>query len=143
MKNNNRGKDNTLVPLFSTSVTCGYPSETDDDHVDMPIDFNELILPHRSSTYCLRASGDSLKDAGILDGDIIVVDKSLEPINNNLVVAMVDGGFTAKRLRIETKNGVKRIWLHPENEDYNDIEITETMEFSLFGVISGVVRTLR
>ena len=119
-------------------IKCGFPSPAADSR-ENPLDFNQLLLKHRASTYCLKASGNSLEKSGIYDGDILVVDKSINAKNNDLVVAEYEGEFTAKRLKIKDD----KIYLHPENVDFEDIEINNLDDFSIFGVISAVVRTLR
>lgn len=124
--------------LMEIPIKCGFPSPALDSR-ENPLDFNELLLKHRSSTYCLKASGNSLEKSGIYDGDILVVDKSVNAKHNDLVVAEYEGEFTAKRLKIKND----KIFLHPENNDFDDIEISNLDDFSLFGVITAVVRTLR
>jgi DNA polymerase V len=129
---------NSPTIIMDIPVACGFPSPAADSK-ENSLDFNELLLKHKSSTYCLRASGRSLENSGIQDGDILIVDKSLSPRNNDLVVAEYQGGFTAKRLKIQGNH----IFLHPECDDFEDIIISEKDSFSLFGVITGVVRTYR
>jgi DNA polymerase V len=124
--------------LMEIPIKCGFPSPAADSR-ENPLDFNDLLLKHKASTYCLKASGDSLEKSGIFDGDILVVDKSLNAKNNDLVVAEYEGEFTAKRLKVSGEN----VSLHPENNDFDDIEITNFDNFSIFGVITAVVRTLR
>lgn len=124
--------------LMEIPVKCGFPSPAVDSR-ENPLDFNKLLLKHQASTYCLKASGNSLEKSGILDGDILVVDKSINAKNNDLVIAEYEGEFTAKRLKIKGD----RVYLHPENNDFDDIEINNLDNFSIFGVISAVVRTLR
>jgi DNA polymerase V len=131
-------KNNSPTIIMDIPVACGFPSPAADSK-ENSLDFNELLLKHKSSTYCLRASGRSLENSGIHDGDILIVDKSLSPKNNDLVVAEYQGGFTAKRLKIQGDS----ISLHPECDDFEDIIISEKDSFSLFGVISGIVRIYR
>lgn len=135
MENKN---NNSPTIIMDIPVACGFPSPAADSK-ENSLDFNKLLLKHKSSTYCLRASGRSLENAGIQDRDILVVDKSLSPRNNDLVIAEYQGGFTAKRLKIQGDH----IFLHPECDDFEDIIISEKDNFSLFGVITGVVRTYR
>ena len=130
-------KENPTI-LMEIPVKCGFPSPAADSR-ENPLDFNDLLLKHRASTYCLKASGDSLEKSGILDGDILVVDKSIIAKNNDLVIAEYEGEFTAKRLKIQGD----KVYLHPENNNFDDIEITNLDSFALFGVITAVVRTLR
>lgn len=131
-------KNDAPTILMEIPIKCGFPSPAIDSR-ENPLDFNDLLLKHKYSTYCLRASGNSLEKTGIFDGDILVVDKSIEAKNNDLVIAEYQGEFTAKRLKIKDN----RIFLHPENNQYEDIEINNVDDFALFGVITAVVRTLR
>lgn len=128
-------KQNFPTVLMEIPISCGFPSPAYDSK-ELPLDFNDLLLKHKSSTYCLRASGHSLENCGIYDGDILVVDKSLNAKNNDLVVAEYQGNFTAKRLIIKGET----IFLHPESNDYEDIIIKRKNELILFGVISAVIR---
>jgi DNA polymerase V len=131
-------QDKKPTIIMEIPIKCGFPSPAIDSR-ENPLDFNDLLLKHRASTYCLRASGNSLEKSGIFDGDILVVDKSIKAKNNDLIVAEYEGEFTAKRLKIKGE----KVYLHPENEDFEDIEILNLENFSIFGVITAVVRTLR
>jgi DNA polymerase V len=133
----NKKTDSPTI-IMDTPIACGFPSPAADSR-ENSLDFNELLLKHKSSTYCLKASGRSLENAGIFDGDILIVDKSLSPKQNDLVVAEYQGGFTAKRFKIQGDH----IYLHPENDEFDDIIISERDSLSIFGVITGVVRTYR
>lgn len=122
-------------PLFTSVVRAGFPSPAD-DHLERDLDLHELLISHPAATYYVRLSGDSMKDGGLYDGDILVVDRSLEPAHGNIVVAVVDGEFTVKRLY--RKGG--QIQLKPENELYPPIVITEERELVIWGVVTGSVR---
>ncbi|MCF7946258.1 MAG: hypothetical protein K9L24_05350, partial [Spirochaetia bacterium] len=91
---------------------------------------------HPAASYFLRVSGDSMRDAGILASDIIVVDRSLRPISGDIIVGALNGEFTVKTLL--RKNG--QLILHPENSEYQDILIGSEEDFTVFGVVTGVVR---
>lgn len=127
-----------VVPLMGAQVKAGFPSPAD-DHEDRPLDFNELLIVNPAATFAVKAQGDSMQGAGIFDGDICVVDRALKPIDRDIIVALVNGEFTMKRLRM--KGG--RVWLHPENDQYPDIPITEGTEFEIWGVVPNSVRMLR
>ena len=122
-------------PLFTSVVRAGFPSPAD-DHLERDLDLHELLISHPAATYYVRLSGDSMKDAGLYDGDILVVDRSLEPAHGNIVVAVVDGEFTVKRLY--RRGG--QIQLKPENALYPPIVITEERELVIWGVVTGSVR---
>ena len=131
----------TEVPFFIEKVPCGFPSPGSDCR-ESPLDFNELLTPHKAATYCIRAGGDSMVDAGIFAEDILVVDRSIRPIFGDIVVAEYEGGFTVKRLARPTEPGLKAV-IHPENPNYPDLPIAETTELIIFGVVSAVVRCMR
>lgn len=122
------------LPYFQNGVSAGFPSPAE-DHIDSKIDLNQLLIEHPSATYYVRVNGDSMLDAGILNGDLLIVDRSLEVINNSIVVAYIDGDFTVKRIR-KNKN---KLFLQAENNKYQPIEITEEMDFELFGVVAHAI----
>ena len=122
------------LPYFQNGVSAGFPSPAE-DHIDSKIDLNQLLIEHPSATYYIRVNGDSMLDAGILNGDLLIVDRSLEVINNSIVVAYIDGDFTVKRIR-KNKN---KLFLQAENNKYQPIEITEEMDFELFGVVAHAI----
>lgn len=130
----------TGIPFFTEKVPCGFPSPGSDCREE-PLDFNELLVPHRAASYCIRAGGDSMMGAGIFAGDILVVDRSIRPVFGDIVVAEYDGGFTVKRLLRPDSQDCKAI-LHPENPDYDDIHVSENAELTIFGVVSAVVRRI-
>lgn len=104
---------------------------------NVTLDLNEYCIENPSATYYLRVQGESMKDAGIFDGDILIVDRSLTAEHNQIVIACVDGGMTVKVLELKDN-----IVLHPRNKAYKPIKITESTDFELFGVVVGVVRKL-
>lgn len=119
------------IPLYNSRVKAGFPSPAD-PYLDKVLDLNELCIKHPEATYFVRVSGDSMIDAGIYSGDILIVDRALEPFNNKIVVAAVDDEFTVKRL----KRIHNRVFLWPENKDYEPIEITENCNVEIFGVVT-------
>ena len=128
-------RTNLHVPLMAAPVAAGFPSPAE-EHEDRPLDFNELLERNPASTFAVKAQGDSMVGAGIHDGDICVVDRSLKPVDGSIIVALVNGEFTMKRLRMRAG----RVWLTPENINYPDIPITEGTEFEIWGVIPKSVR---
>jgi DNA polymerase V len=121
-------------PLYS--VPAGYPSAAQ-DYVEQELDLNGYMLgPRRASVFFFRIGGDSMKDAGILHDDIIIVDRSLEVLDGHIVVASLFGEFTCKYYRRNSKG----VWLVPANSEYKSIRITEEMEFTVFGRFNGLVR---
>jgi len=116
-------------------IKAGFASPVG-DFVEKYLDLNELMVKHPIATFFVRVSGDSMKDAGISDGDILVVDRSLNAENNQIIVAVVNGEFTVKRLK---KNGIQ-IYLYPENSKYKPVLITKNMDFLVWGVVTYVVK---
>ena len=122
-------------PLFLSVVAAGFPSPAD-DHLERDLDLHELLISHPAATYYVRLSGDSMKDAGLYDGDILVVDRSLEPAHGNIVVAVLDGEFTVKRLC--KKDG--QVQLQPENSRFPVILVSEDRDLLIWGVVTGSIR---
>ncbi|TVM02595.1 MAG: peptidase S24, partial [Candidatus Brocadia sp. WS118] len=117
-----------------TRVSAGFPSPAD-DHIQKKLDLNELVIKHPAATFFVRVNGDSMKNAGIFHDDILVVDRALDPKNNDIIVCVLNGEFAVKRF---VKNK-RRIVLYPENPDYTPIEVTEEMEFQVWGVVPYVI----
>lgn len=128
---------NMELPLVSSGISAGFPSPAL-DFIDLSIDMNKHLVKHPSATYYGRVSGNSMKDAGIFDGDLLVIDKSLEAENDKIAVCYIDGEFTVKRIRKE-KNC---IWLIPENESYKPIQVTEENDFLIWGIVTHVIKAL-
>lgn len=126
------------IPLYGHTVPAGFPSPAD-DYVEDRLDLNQLLVQNKSATFFLRVKGDSMIGAGINDGDIIVVDRSLEPIERAVVVAIVDGELTVKRLLY--RNGIAE--LHAENPKYHPIQFKEGQELTIWGVVTSSVHTVR
>ena len=124
---------NLELPFFTTRISAGFPSPAD-DHIDQKLDLNSLIK-HPSDTFLVKVEGDSMINAGIQDGDILVVDKAIEPLNNKIVVANINGELTVKRLKIV---GTK-VYLLAENPNYKSIEINTILDFTIRGVVTFVI----
>lgn len=125
------------VPLVVSQVRAGFPSPAE-DYIERPLDFNELLIEHPAATFAVRVAGDSMTGAGIFEGDIAVVDRSRTAVNGNIVLALLDGAFTLKRLRVQGE----RVWLHAENSAYADILVSEGQAFEVWGVVSKSIRML-
>jgi DNA polymerase V len=126
------------LPLVSASVEAGFPSPAD-DHLERGIDLNEELIRNPAATFLVRVKGDSMRDAGIHSGDVLIVDKSLVPTDRKIVVAMIDGNFTVKRFR---KRG-GQVFLEAENPEFPPLEVTEGQELSIFGVVSYIIHQAR
>src|SRR6056300_150258 len=128
-------KNNDLsLPIYSNKVPAGFPSPAD-DHIEGKLDLNTHLIKHPSATFFVKATGDSMIGAGIHEGDILVVDRSLEPRNGKIIIAAVDGSLTVKRL---VKNG-KSTMLSPENNKYEPIKLTENNDIIIWGVVTNVI----
>ena len=125
----------TTRPLFMCKVPAGFPSPAD-DYLDRNLDLNDYFIRHASATFYVYASGDSMIDAGIHHGDLMIVDRALEARHGSIVIAVIDGELTVKQLRKE--NG--QVWLMPANPRFNPIRITPEQEFLIWGVVSGIAR---
>jgi len=123
--------------LFTVTVSAGYPSPSE-DFAEGSLDLNQHLIHHPAATFFVRVRGDSMIGAGIFSGDLLVVDRAIAPHSNSIVIAVVNGELTIKRLHQQDE----QISLLPENPDYSPIEITSAMEFAVWGVVTGVVRRL-
>ena len=125
------------LPYYDTKVQAGFPSPAE-DHLEQRLDLNTLVIDNPSSTFFVRVAGESMRQIGITDGDILVVDRSIESWVNRIVVAVIDSEFTIKRFT--KRNGT--VVLEAENPDYPSITITEEMDFSVWGVVSWTLKKL-
>jgi DNA polymerase V len=127
-----------LTPLYSHSISAGFPSPAD-DYIEDRLDLNELLVSNKPATFFLRVKGDSMVNAGIHHGDIIVVDRSLQPVHRAIVVAVVDGELTVKRLI--SRSGITE--LHAENPKYAPIRLQEGQELTIWGVVTSSVHQVK
>lgn len=128
--------DTTLeLPYISGGVSAGFPSPAL-DFIDLTIDLNKHLIKHPSATYYGRVKGESMKDAGINDGDLLVIDKSIEPVDGKIAVCYIDGEFTLKRIKLDKSE----IWLMPANENYKPIKIEEPNDLRIWGVVTHVIK---
>ena len=118
------------LPLFLERIPCGFPSPAQ-DYVEESLDLNQLVVKHPSATYFVRVSGDSMIGAGIGDGDLLVVDRSLKAEHGDIVVAAVAGEFTVKELRTRPS-----LQLMPHNAQYAPIAFHAEEELQIFGVVT-------
>ena len=124
-------------PLFSDLVQCGFPSPAA-DYVEQRIDLNQLLIQHPSATYFVKASGDSMIDGGISDGDLLIVDSAITSSHGDIVIAAVDGEFTVKKLQLRPT-----VQLIPMNSAYSPIIISSEDTLDVFGVVIHVVKAMR
>jgi DNA polymerase V len=126
------------IPLVSASVEAGFPSPAE-DHTEQSLDLNQELISNPAATFFVRVKGDSMRDAGISNGDILIVDRSVEPKDRQIVVAMLDGDFTVKRLR--QRDG--RIFLEAANSKFKPIEVVGEQELVIWGAVTFVIHQAR
>jgi DNA polymerase V len=129
---------NLKIPLLFSFVHASFPSPAD-DYKERPLDLDELVIQHPEATFYVKVSGESMKDAGITDGDVLVVDRAINATHNAIIVAVLNGEFTVKRLHQENET----IYLVPANPLYQPIQVTEDMHFQVWGVVTYCIRKVR
>ncbi|WP_409373143.1 translesion error-prone DNA polymerase V autoproteolytic subunit [Shewanella sp. SP1S1-7] len=125
------------LSLFSSLIAAGFPSPAQ-DYVEQTLDLYELCIKHPAATFFVKVQGDSMIDAGIFSGDILVVDRSLQPAHGDTVVAAVNGEFTVKQLQLRPV-----VQLLPRNALFSPIAINDESELNIFGVVTNVVKKLK
>jgi DNA polymerase V len=125
------------LPYVVNGISAGFPSPAD-DFLDINIDLNKQLIKNPSTTFYGRVKGDSMNDAGIHDGDLLIIDKSLEPSNNKIAVCFIDGEFTVKRISIEKDI----VWLIAENKNYEPIKVTKDNDLIIWGIVTTVIKQL-
>ena len=125
------------LPLFLERVSAGFPSPAA-DYEEGRLDLNQYLIKNPPATFFVRVAGDSMLGAGIHPGDLLVVDRSLEPKDKNVIIAALNGELTVKRIRIRRK----KITLEAENKDYPPQQITKETEFEVWGVVTNVIHAL-
>lgn len=130
------------LPLYLSRVSAGFTSPAD-DHVDRALDLNAHCVQNPAATYLAEIEGDSLVELGIFPGDIAVIDRSMAPVNGDVVVAALNGELVAKVLRVQGRNGSRRVWLDAANEAYASIEVMEGHDLVIWGVVTNVIHRLR
>ena len=123
--------------MFLSPVKAGFPSPAD-DYLEQPLDLNEHLIKHPAATFFVRVSGDSMIQAGIFNNDILIVDRSLAAVPNRIVVAVVNGEFTVKRLR----RRAGRLLLCAENPAYSPLDVTGAADFEVWGVVVYVIHSV-
>ena len=126
------------LPYVEDGVQAGFPSPAQ-DYISETIDLNKELIEHPAATFYGRVSGASMIEEGIEEGDVLIIDRSLEPQNKDLTVCYVDDGFTLKRIIIEED----KIWLKPSNESFDPILITNGNRFIIWGIVTYVIKKYR
>ncbi len=120
------------------STACvGFPSPAA-NYMKKGLDLNEFFIKHPSATFYMRVTGDSMSGAGIQSEDMLIVDRSVKPTDDKVVIAILNGDFMVRRLRL-TKNKIR---LMPDNDNFQPIEIKEETDFQIWGVVTGVIHVL-
>ncbi len=125
------------IPLFMNPVSAGLPSITE-DYVEGKIDLNHYLIKHPSATFLVRVMGDSMIDAGIHPNDLLIVDRAIAPTNGKVVIAVVNGELTVKRIRLDNQ----KLFLMPDNINYQPLQIQAEMDFQVWGVVTNVIHRL-
>ena len=125
----------TPIPYVLSRISAGFPSPAD-DYIENNLSLSELLIRNHLSTFLMKTSGDSMVDVGINDGDILVVDRSIEPKNRDIVIAILEGNLTVKRLLFKTNGSVV---LKSENIAYKDIKIPESADLEIWGVVTSAI----
>ncbi|WP_031485287.1 LexA family protein [Maridesulfovibrio frigidus] len=123
-----------MLPFYLSEVAAGFPSPAD-DYIDKKMDLNEHLIRNPTATFFVRAYGDSMQDANIQSGDILIVDRALDAANNSIVIAVFNGELTVKRL----KQAGNKLFLMPENKDFPKLEVTEDTSFEIWGVVTYII----
>jgi DNA polymerase V len=139
VSNNSQMDNNPLLelPLF-TGISAGFPSPAN-DYLDSAIDLNKELIRNPSSTFFGRVKGLSMKDAGIDEDDILIIDKSVKPENGMTAVCFIDGEFTLKQICI----GKKSLTLMPANKNFKPITVTEQNDFLIWGIVTYIIKKMK
>ena len=123
------------LPYIDAGLRAGFPSPAD-DFIEISIDINKEYIKNRDTTFFAKVKGNSMVNAGIFDGDLLIIDKSLEPQNDKIAVCQIDGSFTVKRIKIEKDV----VWLIAENEDFKPIKVTTENDLIIWGIVTASIK---
>jgi DNA polymerase V len=123
------------IPYVEAGISAGFPSPAD-DFLDLSIDLNKELVKNPSATFYGRVRGKSMIGAGLNDGDLLIIDRSLEPVNGKIAVCFIDGEFTVKRIKITNKV----VYLVAENKDYKPLKVTAENDFLIWGMVTTVIK---
>lgn len=123
------------LQFFEGRVQAGFPSPAQGEYADT-IDLNRALITNPSATFCARVIGNSMVDAGINEGDLLIIDRSLTPHNGSIAVCFIDGDFTVKRLSVREEG----IFLTPANADFPEMAVPEDSNFQVWGVVSHIIK---
>lgn len=123
------------LQFFESRVQAGFPSPAQGEYADT-IDLNRALITNPAATFCARVIGNSMVDAGINEGDLLIIDRSLTPHNGNIAVCFIDGDFTVKRLSIRDDG----VYLTPANASFPELRVEEDSNFQVWGVVSHIIK---
>lgn len=123
------------LQYIDDGIAAGFPSPAN-DYIDLSLDLNKALVRNPSSTFYAKVKGHSMKDEGINDGDMLIIDKSLEPSNGDTAVCFIDGEFTVKKIRVDNN----RVWLIPANPEFKPIEVSSDNDFLVWGIVVYVIK---
>lgn len=124
------------LPVYTEGISCGVPNPQYESISDK-LDLNRQLIQNPLTTFYAKVNGQSMIDDGIDDGDLLVIDRSLEPAHGKIAVCFIDGEFTCKRIAVK-RDGV---WLMPANVDYRPIHISEESNFQIWGIVTHVIKS--
>ena len=124
--------------IVNEGISAGFPSPAD-DFKEVRISLDKELVKNKESTFYARVSGDSMTGAGIDDGDLLIIDRSLNPEKNKIAVCYVDGEFTVKRIIVKNK----KLFLKPENNNYKEILVNEDNNLIIWGIVSYVIKSVQ
>ena len=122
-------------PIVNEDIAAGFPSPAE-DFMEVRISLDKELIKNKDATFYARVRGNSMIDANIEDGDLLVIDRSIESRNGKIAVCMIDGEFTIKRLKVEKKC----VYLMPENKNYKPIKVTKENELIVWGIVTYVIK---
>lgn len=123
------------LQFFESRIQAGFPSPAQGEYADS-IDLNRALITNPAATFCARVIGNSMVDAGINEGDLLIIDRSLTPHDGSIAVCFIDGDFTVKKLSLRTDG----VYLTPANADYPEIKVGEERDFQVWGVVSHIIK---
>ncbi|MDT8412907.1 MAG: translesion error-prone DNA polymerase V autoproteolytic subunit [Vicingaceae bacterium] len=125
------------LPFVEAGISAGFPSPAD-DFLELTIDLNKELIKHPSTTFYGKVKGDSMQDAGFNNGDLLIIDKSLQPFDGKIAVCFIDGEFTVKRIKKDNNF----IWLMAENKNYQPIKVTQDNDFIVWGMVTYIIKSV-
>lgn len=133
----NLGQSGVAIPFFDMGVAAGEPSYVSQSF-ESSVNVHAELIRNKKATFCVRVNGQSMINAGIDDGDLLIVDKELQPQHNQIVLAVINGDYTVKRLFRDGED----LYLQPANPNFEPIKITPFMDFRIWGVVTGLIKKL-